>query len=186
MLFICRRRRANRLWWLAQSPVPSLPSLSFQVPEVISGIRQVSKSALKEDAKLKQEADEAFYNSQKFEVLYCGKVEVRAHVANVGVLSFNRATEWVPLHVKQLQVTVGHKKATSTLIDDCVDKFRQHEVERKRLRLLNGQRGSTDSAPVEFFLDAEVDPLSSVLNETSEDTGVPGVEDVTRVGGKCL
>uniref|UniRef100_A0A672I4X7 TBC1 domain family member 4 n=1 Tax=Salarias fasciatus TaxID=181472 RepID=A0A672I4X7_SALFA len=73
-----------------------------QVPEVITSIRQLSKSALKEDAKPKQEADEAFYNSQKFEVLYCGKV------------------------------TVGHKKAPSTLIDDCIDKFRQHEIERKR------------------------------------------------------
>uniref|UniRef100_A0A665VEF7 TBC1 domain family, member 4 n=1 Tax=Echeneis naucrates TaxID=173247 RepID=A0A665VEF7_ECHNA len=90
-----------------------------QVPEVISSIRQVSKSALKEDTKSKQDADEAFYNSQKYEVLYCGKV------------------------------TVGHKKATSTLIDDCIDKFRQHEVERKRLRLLNGQRGSTESPPAD-------------------------------------
>uniref|UniRef100_A0A8C9XM17 TBC1 domain family member 4 n=1 Tax=Sander lucioperca TaxID=283035 RepID=A0A8C9XM17_SANLU len=89
-----------------------------QVPEVISSIRQVSKSALKEDAKPKQEADEAFYNSQKFEVLYCGKV------------------------------TVLHKKAPVTLIDDCIDKFRLHEGERKRLRLLNGQRGSTESTPL--------------------------------------
>ena len=46
----------------------------LKVPEVISRIRQVSKSVLKGDAKPKQEADEAFYNSQKFEVLYCGKV----------------------------------------------------------------------------------------------------------------
>uniref|UniRef100_A0A8C1QLU2 TBC1 domain family member 4 n=1 Tax=Cyprinus carpio TaxID=7962 RepID=A0A8C1QLU2_CYPCA len=81
-----------------------------QVPEVISSIRQVSKAALKEESKPKQESDESFYNSQKFEVLYCGKV------------------------------TVNHKKAPSTLIDDCIDKFRQHEIERKRLRLLNGQR----------------------------------------------
>uniref|UniRef100_A0A8C4E9Q5 TBC1 domain family member 4 n=1 Tax=Dicentrarchus labrax TaxID=13489 RepID=A0A8C4E9Q5_DICLA len=101
-----------------------------QVPEVISSIRQVSKSALKEDTKPKQEADEAFYNSQKFEVLYCGKV------------------------------TVLHKKAPPTLVDDCIDKFRQHEVERKRLRLLNGQRGSTESAPVEFLIGGEGDPLS--------------------------
>lgn len=43
---------------------------------MISSIRQVSKSALKEDAKPKPEADEAFYNSQKYEVLYCGKVEI--------------------------------------------------------------------------------------------------------------
>ncbi|XP_072252721.1 TBC1 domain family member 4 isoform X2 [Leuresthes tenuis] len=119
-----------------------------QVPEVISSIRQVPKSALKEDAKPKQEADEAFYNSQKFEVLYCGKV------------------------------TVGHKKAPSTLIDDCVDKFRQHEIERKRLRLLNGQRGSTESAPVEFLMGEEGDPLSTALHKSLEDTEGPGVEDV--------
>uniref|UniRef100_A0A674NL46 TBC1 domain family member 4 n=1 Tax=Takifugu rubripes TaxID=31033 RepID=A0A674NL46_TAKRU len=76
-----------------------------QVSEVICRIRQVSKSVLKGDAKPKQEADEAFYNSQKFEVLYCGKV------------------------------TVMHKKAPPTLVDDCIDKFHQHEVEQKRLRL---------------------------------------------------
>uniref|UniRef100_A0A8D3CXZ9 TBC1 domain family member 4 n=1 Tax=Scophthalmus maximus TaxID=52904 RepID=A0A8D3CXZ9_SCOMX len=111
-----------------------------QVPEVISSIRQVSKSALKEDTKPKQEAEEAFYNSQKFEVLYCGKV------------------------------TVGHKKAPSTLVDDCIDKFRQHEVERKRLRLLNGQRGSTDGAPVEFLMGAEGDPLSAALPSQSSVT----------------
>ncbi|XP_054643557.1 TBC1 domain family member 4 isoform X3 [Dunckerocampus dactyliophorus] len=107
-----------------------------QVPEVISSIRQVSKSALKEDTKPKQEADEAFYNSQKFEVLYCGKV------------------------------TVGHKKAPSTLIDDCIDKFHQHEVKRKRL--LNGQRGSVEKVPVEFTIGGEGDPLSSTLNEKTE------------------
>lgn len=88
------------------------------------------------------------------------------------------------LDLKQFQVTVGHKKAPSTLIDDCIDKFRQHEVERKRLRLLNGQRGSSESAPVEFFMGAEGDPLSSVLNERTEDTEVPGVEDTTGGGGK--
>uniref|UniRef100_A0AAQ6ADK9 TBC1 domain family member 4 n=1 Tax=Amphiprion ocellaris TaxID=80972 RepID=A0AAQ6ADK9_AMPOC len=115
-----------------------------QVPEVITSIRQVSKSALKEDAKPKQEGDEAFYNSQKFEVLYCGKV------------------------------TVGHKKAPSTLIDDCIDKFRQHEIERKRLRLLNGQRGSTENAPVEILMGAEGDPLSSALNEIERIFAVSG------------
>uniref|UniRef100_A0A8C1QLD5 TBC1 domain family member 4 n=1 Tax=Cyprinus carpio TaxID=7962 RepID=A0A8C1QLD5_CYPCA len=105
-----------------------------QVPEVISSIRQVSKAALKEESKPKQESDESFYNSQKFEVLYCGKV------------------------------TVNHKKAPSTLIDDCIDKFRQHEIERKRLRLLNGQRSSTE-APVEFIVGDN--PLSSSLCEGS-------------------
>uniref|UniRef100_A0A8C9WIT0 TBC1 domain family member 4 n=1 Tax=Scleropages formosus TaxID=113540 RepID=A0A8C9WIT0_SCLFO len=68
-----------------------------QVPEIISSVRQLSKAALKEDAKPKQDTEEAFYNSQKFEVLYCGKV------------------------------MVAHKKAPSTLIDDCMDKFRHHE-----------------------------------------------------------
>ncbi|KAF7668148.1 hypothetical protein LDENG_00030320 [Lucifuga dentata] len=123
-----------------------------QAPEVINSIRQVSKSALKEDAKPKQETDEAFYNSQKFEVLYCGKV------------------------------TVGHKKAASTLVDDCIDKFRQHELDRKRLRLLNGQRGSTESAPVDFIVGGDGDPLSSVLNESMEDTGGLGVEDISGAG----
>lgn len=47
---------------------------------MISRIRQVSKSALKGDTKPKQEADEAFYNSQKYEVLYRGKVQMNAHV----------------------------------------------------------------------------------------------------------
>uniref|UniRef100_A0A669EYQ8 TBC1 domain family member 4 n=1 Tax=Oreochromis niloticus TaxID=8128 RepID=A0A669EYQ8_ORENI len=110
-----------------------------QVPEVISNIRQVSKTALKEDAKPKQETDEAFYNSQKFEVLYCGKVGIGAY------------------------------KAPSTLVDDCIDKFRQHEIERKRVRLLNGQQGSTESPPVEFLMGGEGDPLSSALYETMED-----------------
>lgn len=64
-----------------------------QVPEVISSIRQVSKAALKEDAKGKWNGEEAFYNSQKFEVLYRGKV------------------------------TVPHKKVPSTLIDDCIHKL---------------------------------------------------------------
>lgn len=127
-----------------------------QVPEVISSIRQVSKSALKEDTKPKQEADDAFYNSQKYEVLYCGKV------------------------------TVLHKKAPSTLIDDCIDKFRQHEVERKRLRLLNGQRGSTESAPVDFLIGGEGDPLSSALNESTEDHEGLRVEEMSGGGGKGL
>ncbi|XP_011487613.1 TBC1 domain family member 4 isoform X4 [Oryzias latipes] len=120
-----------------------------QVPEVISSIRQVSKSALKEDTKPKQETEEAFYNSQKFEVLYCGKV------------------------------TVGHKKAPSSLIDDCIDKFRQLETERKRLRLLNGQRGSTESAPVDFLMGEEGDPLSSVLNKNMEECDGLGMEDIS-------
>lgn len=57
----------------------------LKVSEVISRIRQVSKSVLKGDAKPKQEADEAFYNSQKFEVLYCGKVEQTTipHLTNI-------------------------------------------------------------------------------------------------------
>ncbi|KAG5833114.1 hypothetical protein ANANG_G00272430 [Anguilla anguilla] len=101
-----------------------------KVPEVISSIRQVSKSALKEDSKPKQEAEEAFYNSQKYEVLYCGKV------------------------------TVAHKRVPSTLVDDCIDKFRQHEAEQRRPRPLNGQRGSAHT-PVDFLLGD--DPLSPVL-----------------------
>ncbi|XP_056611491.1 TBC1 domain family member 4 isoform X2 [Triplophysa dalaica] len=122
-----------------------------QVPEVISSIRQVSKAALKEESKPKQENDESFYNSQKFEVLYCGKV------------------------------TVNQKKAPSTMIDDCIDKFRQHEIERKRLRLLNGQRSSTET-PVEFIVGD--DPLRAPLCEVEEPKPEPGSfeEELFEVG----
>uniref|UniRef100_A0A8C2H6F3 TBC1 domain family member 4 n=1 Tax=Cyprinus carpio TaxID=7962 RepID=A0A8C2H6F3_CYPCA len=124
-----------------------------QVPEVISSIRQVSKAALKEESKPKQESDESFYNSQKFEVLYCGKV------------------------------TVNHKKAPSTLIDDCIDKFRQHEIERKRLRLLNGQRSSTE-APVEFIVGDN--PLSSSLCEVNEPEPNLNEEELSKMGNGNL
>uniref|UniRef100_A0A8C1SLV4 TBC1 domain family member 4 n=1 Tax=Cyprinus carpio TaxID=7962 RepID=A0A8C1SLV4_CYPCA len=124
-----------------------------QVPEVISSIRQVSKAALKEESKPKQESDESFYNSQKFEVLYCGKV------------------------------TVNHKKAPSTLIDDCIDKFRQHEIERKRLRLLNGQRSSTE-APVEFIVGDN--PLSSSLCEVDEPEPNLNEEELSKMGNGNL
>lgn len=75
-----------------------------QVPDVISSIRQLSKAAMKEDAKPSKDNEDAFYNSQKFEVLYCGKV------------------------------TVTHKKAPSSLIDDCIEKFSLHEQQRLRLQ----------------------------------------------------
>ncbi|XP_011605142.2 TBC1 domain family member 4 isoform X2 [Takifugu rubripes] len=126
-----------------------------QVSEVICRIRQVSKSVLKGDAKPKQEADEAFYNSQKFEVLYCGKV------------------------------TVMHKKAPPTLVDDCIDKFHQHEVEQKRLRLLNGQRGSMEHNPVEFLIGGEGDKVPPSLTERGEDTESAGVDDTAGVQSLC-
>lgn len=79
-----------------------------QVPDVISSIRQLSKAAMKEDAKPSKDNEDAFYNSQKFEVLYCGRV------------------------------IVTHKKAPSSLIDDCKDKFSLHEQQRLKLQ---GERG---------------------------------------------
>lgn len=74
---------------------------------------------------------------------------------------------------------MGHKKASSTLIDDCVEKFRQHETERKRLRLLNGQRGSTETVPVDLLLVGDGDPLSTALSSTTEEPETPGLEDMT-------
>ena len=65
---------------------------------------------------------------------------------------------------------MGQKKAPTTLVDDCIDKFRQHEVDRKRQRLLSGQRASADGSPVEFTVGGEGDPLSAVLSESLEDT----------------
>uniref|UniRef100_A0A5F9D8V5 TBC1 domain family member 4 n=1 Tax=Oryctolagus cuniculus TaxID=9986 RepID=A0A5F9D8V5_RABIT len=81
-----------------------IPEKGSKVPDVISSIRQLSKAAMKEDAKPSKDTEDAFYNSQKFEVLYCGKV------------------------------TVSHKKAPSSLIDDCIEKFSLHEQQRLRLQ----------------------------------------------------
>nr|XP_054385087.1 TBC1 domain family member 4 isoform X2 [Pongo abelii] len=92
-----------------------------QVPDVISSIRQLSKAAMKEDAKPSKDNEDAFYNSQKFEVLYCGKV------------------------------TVTHKKAPSSLIDDCMEKFSLHEQQRLKIQ---GEQRSPD--PGEDLADLEV------------------------------
>ncbi|XP_064225202.1 TBC1 domain family member 4 isoform X5 [Aotus nancymaae] len=59
---------------------------------------------MKEDAKPSKDNEDAFYNSQKFEVLYCGKV------------------------------TVTHKKTPSSLIDDCMEKFSLHEQQRLKIQ----------------------------------------------------
>ncbi|XP_042694771.1 TBC1 domain family member 4 [Centrocercus urophasianus] len=105
-----------------------------QVPDVISSIRQVSKAALKEDAKPSKDSEDAFYNSQKFEVLYCGKV------------------------------TVAHKKAPSSLIDDCIEKFSLHE--RQRLKLLNEQRNNESSLDLALCEgNAPASPLDSPFEE---------------------
>ncbi|XP_060047507.1 TBC1 domain family member 4 isoform X3 [Erinaceus europaeus] len=105
-----------------------------QVPDVISSIRQLSKAAMKEDAKASKDNEDAFYNSQKFEVLYCGKV------------------------------TVTYKKAPSSLIDDCIEKFSLHE--QQRLRIQGGQR-STDAGYELGVFEAEVpsSPADILLEE---------------------
>uniref|UniRef100_A0A452HWC7 TBC1 domain family member 4 n=1 Tax=Gopherus agassizii TaxID=38772 RepID=A0A452HWC7_9SAUR len=129
-------------------PVPALIFLIVtQVPDVISSIRQVSKAALKEDAKPGKDSEDAFYNSQKFEVLYCGKV------------------------------TVVHKKAPSTLIDECIEKFSLHE--RQRLKLLSEQR-STDSSSDLTLYEGDVpaslsDSPFEELDGTSTTTGNTGI-----------
>lgn len=111
-----------------------------QVPEVISSIRQVSKVALKEDSKSSKDGEDAFYNSQKFEVLYCGKV------------------------------TVAHKKAPSTLIDDCIEKFSQHE--RQRLKLLSEQRSNDSCTDLPLTEgDGPCSPVDSPFEELECDNG---------------
>uniref|UniRef100_A0A4W3I9L1 TBC1 domain family member 4 n=1 Tax=Callorhinchus milii TaxID=7868 RepID=A0A4W3I9L1_CALMI len=63
-----------------------------KVPEIISTIRQAGKIARQEEAQRPaHELDDAF--SQKYEVLFCGRV------------------------------TVAHKKAPPALIDECIEKF---------------------------------------------------------------
>ncbi|XP_068922900.1 TBC1 domain family member 4 isoform X2 [Petaurus breviceps papuanus] len=110
-----------------------------KVPDVISSIRQLSKAALKEDAKPNKDNEDAFYNSQKFEVLYCGKV------------------------------TVTHKKAPSTLIDDCIEKFSLHE--QQRLRLQSDQRSSDSSNDLMIFeSEAPLSPVDGQFEELDEMT----------------
>uniref|UniRef100_A0A674HCR2 TBC1 domain family member 4 n=1 Tax=Taeniopygia guttata TaxID=59729 RepID=A0A674HCR2_TAEGU len=109
-----------------------------KVPDIISSIRQVSKAALKEDAKPSKDSEDAFYDSQKFEVLYCGKV------------------------------TVAHKKAPSTLIDDCIEKFSLHE--RQRLKLLNEQRNNESSLDLPL---CEENVPASPLDSPFEDLDSP-------------
>ncbi|XP_050622387.1 TBC1 domain family member 4 isoform X4 [Macaca thibetana thibetana] len=118
-----------------------------QVPDVISSIRQLSKAAMKEDAKPSKDNEDAFYNSQKFEVLYCGKV------------------------------TVTHKKAPSSLIDDCMEKFSLHE--QQRLKIQGEQRGVD---PAEDLTDLEVvvpgspgDCLPEEADGTGTHLGLPAV-----------
>lgn len=118
-----------------------------QVPDVISSIRQLSKAAMKEDAKPSKDNEDAFYNSQKFEVLYCGKV------------------------------TVTHKKAPSSLIDDCMEKFSLHE--QQRLKIQGEQRGVD---PAEDLTDLEVvvpgspgDCLPEEADGTDTHLGLPAV-----------
>lgn len=108
-----------------------------QVPDVISSIRQLSKAAMKEDAKPSKDNEDAFYNSQKFEVLYCGRV------------------------------IVTHKKAPSSLIDDCKDKFSLHEQQRLKLQ---GERGGDPGDGDEMgVLEAE--------SPVSPDDGLPEKAD---------
>ncbi|XP_063809009.1 TBC1 domain family member 4 isoform X3 [Pseudophryne corroboree] len=111
----------------------------IQVSTVISSIRQVSKVALKEDSKPSRDGEDAFYNSQKYEVLYCGKV------------------------------VIAHKNAPSTLVDDCIEKFSQHE--RQRLKLLNEQ-SSIDSISdlTEAETDFPVSPSDSTFQEQDTET----------------
>lgn len=118
-----------------------------QVPDVISSIRQLSKAAMKEDAKPSKDNEDAFYNSQKFEVLYCGKV------------------------------TVTHKKAPSSLIDDCMEKFSLHE--QQRLKIQGEQRGVD---PGEDLADLEVvvpgspgECLPEEADSTDTHLGLPAV-----------
>ncbi|XP_048151548.1 TBC1 domain family member 4 isoform X4 [Corvus hawaiiensis] len=124
-----------------------------QVPDVISSIRQVSKAALKEDAKPSKDGEDAFYDSQKFEVLYCGKV------------------------------TVAHKKAPSTLIDDCIEKFSLHE--RQRLKLLNEQRNNESSLDLPLCEEnVPASPLDSPFEELDSPNSTSGHAAMFTIGSQ--
>uniref|UniRef100_A0A8C0IEY7 TBC1 domain family member 4 n=1 Tax=Bubo bubo TaxID=30461 RepID=A0A8C0IEY7_BUBBB len=97
----------------------------------------------KEDAKPSKDSEDAFYDSQKFEVLYCGKV------------------------------TVAHKKAPSTLIDDCIEKFSLHE--RQRLKLLNEQRNNESSLDLPLCEgNVPASPLDSPFEELDSPNNTAG------------
>ncbi|XP_043748373.1 TBC1 domain family member 4 isoform X2 [Cervus elaphus] len=115
-----------------------------QVPDVISSIRQLSKAAMKEDAKPSKDNEDAFYNSQKFEVLYRGRV------------------------------TVTHKKAPSSLIDDCIEKFSLHEQQRMRLQ---GEPRAGDSGEDQAGPEART-PASPADVLLEEGAGVADVHPV--------
>ncbi|KAJ7418375.1 TBC1D4 isoform 4 [Pitangus sulphuratus] len=134
------------------SPVYGMRS-NVRVPDVISSIRQVSKAALKEDAKPSKDNEDAFYDSQKFEVLYCGKV------------------------------TVAHKKAPSTLIDDCIEKFSLHE--RQRLKLLNEQRNNESSLDLPLCEEnVPASPLDSPFEELDSPNNTSGHAAMFTVGSQ--
>lgn len=89
---------------------------------------------MKEDAKPSKDSEDAFYNSQKFEVLYCGKV------------------------------TVTHKKAPASLIDDCIEKFSLHE--QQRLQTQGEQRGpDAGNGQVAFDVEGPSWPSDILLEE---------------------
>lgn len=120
---------------------------------MISSIRQVSKAALKEDAKPGKDSEDAFYNSQKFEVLYCGKV------------------------------TVAHKKAPSTLIDECIEKFSLHE--RQRLKLLSEQRSTDSSSDLTLYEgDVPTSPSDSPFEELDGTSTTTGHTGIFTIGGQ--
>ncbi|XP_023607496.1 LOW QUALITY PROTEIN: TBC1 domain family member 4 [Myotis lucifugus] len=91
---------------------------------------------MKEDAKPSKDNEDAFYNSQKFEVLYCGKV------------------------------TVTHKKAPSSLIDDCIEKFSLHEQQRLRGQGEHGPDAANHRAV--FEVEGPSSPADILLEEDDD------------------
>uniref|UniRef100_A0A8C3KPQ7 TBC1 domain family member 4 n=1 Tax=Calidris pygmaea TaxID=425635 RepID=A0A8C3KPQ7_9CHAR len=108
---------------------------------------------MKEDAKPNKDSEDAFYDSQKFEVLYCGKV------------------------------TVAHKKAPSTLIDDCIEKFSLHE--RQRLKLLNEQRSNESSLDLPLCEgNVPASPLASPFEELDSPNNTTGHAVMFTIGSQ--
>uniref|UniRef100_A0A8C3IUY2 TBC1 domain family member 4 n=1 Tax=Chrysemys picta bellii TaxID=8478 RepID=A0A8C3IUY2_CHRPI len=108
---------------------------------------------MKEDAKPGKDSEDAFYNSQKFEVLYCGKV------------------------------TVAHKKAPSTLIDECIEKFSLHE--RQRLKLLSEQRSTDSSSDLTLYEgDVPASPSDSPFEELDGTSTTIGNTGILTIGGQ--
>lgn len=78
---------------------------------------------------------------------------------------------------------MAHKKAPSTLIDDCIEKFSLHE--RQRLKLLNEQRNNESSLDLPLCEgNVPASPLDSPFEELDSPNNIAGHAAMFTVGSQ--